>query len=475
MKLLLWLAPGLLLAQTEWSVPPGFRVGGYTREKRDKGWALTGPGPNGVMTQTIDAAPYRGARIRLRAEVRVSGAGTAQLLLRVDRPGGLGFFDNMGDRPIPPGEWNTYELTGEVAGDARTIEVGVSSSGAAEVGVDAVAFEKLPALPAEAAAAREAILRNYARVDSAYAEGDLDAVASLAMPDAQVAIKGSRTRLSAILTQIMEQVRQGAKFRSRSTITAFRLDGAEATAWVNNESTGSASGVLSANRDLWVKTAAGWRLKESALIAMQPLTPPEVLSEMRKRSGFPDWKEARLILVHGSEGPRIAGFTSVMADIDPRRAAQTAVAYLQAHAPEEAGPADLAFLSNDSAKIAAVTKVFDANRVSTPEWSRARQAAVIVHQSITLRDRPDEAVAAQVIWLASEPYRSERILVAGVPPGAVPFVRARYGKQVYSLGVIERELLGGDYFIDIASVPRDSALGRWLAAQKFPFDAIMGR
>ena len=215
----------------------------------------------------------------------------------------LGFFDNMGDRPIRIGEWKTYEITGEVAADAQTIEVGVTSSGTAEVVVDAVTFEKLPALPPEAAAAREAIRRNYARVDSAYAEGDLDAIASLALPDAQVAIHGARTRLSAILTQIMEQIRAGG-FRSRSTLTAFRLDGPEATAWVNNESTGGVSGVLSANRDVWVKTAAGWRLKQSALIATQTLTPPEVLSEIRQRSGFPDWKEARIILVRR---PRSAG------------------------------------------------------------------------------------------------------------------------------------------------------------------------
>jgi len=100
---------------------------------------------------------------------------------------------------------------------------------------------------------------------------------------------------------------------------------------------------------------------------------------------------------------------------------------------------------------------------------------VIVHQSVTMRDRLDEAAAGHVIWLASEVYRSGKILVTGAPPGSAPFVRSRYGKQAYSVGAILGELLGGDYFIDIASVPRDSALGRWLAAQKFPYDGIVGR
>ena len=76
-----------------------------------------------------------------------------------------------------------------------------------------------------------------------------------------------------------------------------------------------------------------------------------------------------------------------------------------------------------------------------------------------MRDRPDEAVAAQVIWLASEAYRSERFLVAGVPPAPFRSLRQRYGKQVYSVGVVPRESLGGRYFIDVASAPRDSPLG----------------
>lgn len=475
-SLVLLLAPGLLLAQTDWTVPAEFRAAGYTKEKREKGFVLSGPGPDGAMTQTFDATPYRGSAIRLRASVRVEGEGAAQLLLRVDRaPGELGFFDNMGDRPIRAGEWKSYELTGEVATDARSIEVGVQSTGKADVHVDEILFEKLPPLSAEAAAAREAIARNYARVDAAYAEGDVDAIASLAVPDAQVAISGTRMRLSAILTEIMEQIGRGTKFRSRSTVTAFRMAGGEATVWVNNESTGSAAGVLSANRDTWVKTAAGWRLKESALIATRSATPPEVLAEIGRRAGMPDWKDVRILLWHGGGAPGIPGFTTVRASLEPREAAETVLEYLKQHAPEEAGPAALAFQGEDAARLAAVVRAFDAHRADTPEWGWARQAAVIVHQSVAMRDRPDEAAAGTVIWMASEAYRSGKILVTGATPGMASFVRNRYGRQVYLVGAVARELLGGEHFIDIASVPRDSELGKWLAAQKLPYDGIVGR
>jgi hypothetical protein len=236
-----------------------------------------------------------------------------------------------------------------------------------------------------------------------------------------------------------------------------------------------ASGSLSANRDTWVQTPAGWRLRESALIATRPLTPPEALAEIRERAGMPDWKDVRIILWQSADAPPIAEFTAERLSLDPREAARTAVAYLREHAPEEAGRAEVALQSTDASRVAAVTRIFDARRANTAEWTQARQAAVIVHQSIAMRDRPDEAAAAQVIWLASEAHRDEKILVTWAPPGAAPFVRARYGKQVYSVGTVARELLGGDFFIDIASVPPDSALGRWLAAEKFPFDGIVGQ
>lgn len=467
----------LLLAQVDWTVPVEFRAAGYSREKGDRGYKLAGPGPRGAMTQAVDATPYRGAAVRLRATVRVEGGGSAQLFLRVDRASGeLGFFDDMADRPIRSGAWATYEVIGEVAGDARSVEVGVLSSGGNEVWVDAVSFEKLPALSADAVAARAAIERNYERVDAAYAASDVGAIAGLATTDAQVVMAGVRNPLAALLAQIREQMRKGATFRSRSTVTALQFAADEAKVWVNNESTVGVLGVLSSNRDTWVRDAAGWKLKESALIATRPLTPSDVLAEIPRRAGMPDWKDIRLILFEGARAPEIPGFTAVSAYVDRAASAAHALSYLKEHAPEEAGPAALAFQGEDAGKLAAVVRAFDARRAVTTDWLFARQSAVVVHQLTVMRERPDEVSAGQAIWLASQAYPRDRLAIA-IPnaAGAAPAVRNRYGKQVYVVGGVPKELLGGAHFLDLASVPRDTALGRWLAAQKFPHDAVVGR
>src|SRR5207249_208423 len=79
----------------------------------------------GNLMQSIDAAAYRGKRVRLRAAVRaeVSGsANQAQLWLRVDRKNDeLGFLDNMEDRPIVQKDWRYYEIVGDIAEDAVSV------------------------------------------------------------------------------------------------------------------------------------------------------------------------------------------------------------------------------------------------------------------------------------------------------------------------------------------------------------------
>jgi hypothetical protein len=81
----------------------------------------------GNLMQAFDAAAYRGKRVRFRAAVRTDGqaSGQGQLWFRVDRQGGeLGFFDNMGDRPIRDQEWKYYEITGDIEPDAERINLG---------------------------------------------------------------------------------------------------------------------------------------------------------------------------------------------------------------------------------------------------------------------------------------------------------------------------------------------------------------
>jgi hypothetical protein len=399
----------------------------------------------------------------------VEGAGAAQLILRVDRPAGeLGFFDNMGDRPIRSGEWATYSIEGEVASDAVSVETGVLSSGKASVSVKDVSFEKLGP-PVDASTIRA----NYAKVDAAYAEGDMAAVAALALPDAEIVLPNARLRLDDALAS-----QKGAKVQSRTAVTHVRVEGEEATVWTNNESISGAQGVLSSNRDLWARVGDGWKLRRSTLIATRPVLAPDVLAGLRQYDGMPDWRNVRLLLWQGDHPPALDGFTAVPAEeLDPRyveAAAARVVDYLKEHAPEQAGPALVAFQGNDPAKVAAVVRVFEQHHAETEEWLHARHDALLVYQSKTLQDRPAEAIAANVIWFASEALPKSKI-VAIVPEGVAPLVRNRYGKQVYTVGELPRELLGGEYFVDLARVPAATPLGRWIASQKFPFDAIAGR
>ena len=75
----------------------------------------------------------RGKTIRLRGLVRATSreatAGAA-LWLRVDRPNQqMGFFDNMGNRPIREPDWKEYAIEGPVAEDATSVAFGVMASG----------------------------------------------------------------------------------------------------------------------------------------------------------------------------------------------------------------------------------------------------------------------------------------------------------------------------------------------------------
>jgi C-terminal processing protease CtpA/Prc len=93
----------------------------------------------GIVQQSFDAAPYHNKVVRFRAAVRVESqyAARAQLWFRVDRPGGQkGFFDNMGNRPIVSSAWRSYDILGEVDGDATNVYVGMilTGGGAAYIG-----------------------------------------------------------------------------------------------------------------------------------------------------------------------------------------------------------------------------------------------------------------------------------------------------------------------------------------------------
>lgn len=78
----------------------------------------------GAIAKEVDALPYQGKTVKVKAAVKVS-KGIGQLWLRVDRAGKQpGFFDDMDEKPIQSNQWNYYEISGPVAKDAEKIYYG---------------------------------------------------------------------------------------------------------------------------------------------------------------------------------------------------------------------------------------------------------------------------------------------------------------------------------------------------------------
>ena len=122
-----------------WSARVAWRAGGAANA-------------TGILQQRVDAAPYRGRRVRFRAWVRSDLAPSpawAGIWMRVDRPNGArGFFDNMEARAIRGRTgWTRYEIAGEVAADAQALYVGMLISGPGRAWVDDAALEAGEVLP----------------------------------------------------------------------------------------------------------------------------------------------------------------------------------------------------------------------------------------------------------------------------------------------------------------------------------------
>jgi hypothetical protein len=122
---------------------PGFStMGGAYRAKRTHRAALEPSDGFVTLMQTVPAAALRGKAIRIRAQARAAAADASSggaLWLRVDRANQvMGFFDNMGNRPIREPEWQTYTIEGTVADDAENVAFGVMAMGAVTAGFDGV-------------------------------------------------------------------------------------------------------------------------------------------------------------------------------------------------------------------------------------------------------------------------------------------------------------------------------------------------
>jgi hypothetical protein len=102
-------------------------------------------------TKCIPAAAYVGKTIVFSAAVRVETRAEqdrAQLWLRVDLEGGRsGFFDNGGQNPIVSGEWQRYQIAGDVSEDAERICLGFMVFGGATAWIDEVRIEQATSSP----------------------------------------------------------------------------------------------------------------------------------------------------------------------------------------------------------------------------------------------------------------------------------------------------------------------------------------
>ncbi len=100
--------------------------------------------PFANLMQSIDATSWRGKQIKVTAAIRIASGENdkrAQMWLRVDRAGGMGAFDNMGNRPIRGQTWADYSITAEVADDAQKINLGLMAYGGVTAWWDNVRLE----------------------------------------------------------------------------------------------------------------------------------------------------------------------------------------------------------------------------------------------------------------------------------------------------------------------------------------------
>lgn len=92
-----------------------------------------------VLMQSIDAAPYRGYRLRLSAELRTEEADAGTIWLRIDGPGNFGMrFDNMMNRTADGAlrgtcNWVMRNIVLDVPDDAESIHYGFFLKGYGKV------------------------------------------------------------------------------------------------------------------------------------------------------------------------------------------------------------------------------------------------------------------------------------------------------------------------------------------------------
>jgi C-terminal processing protease CtpA/Prc len=112
-------------------------VSEYISKRRHRPRAVPVPGmPQVALWQAVDAAPFRGARLRLRGKLRVANRGRGRLWIRVERGDRAGFSDTMSERPLVSSDWQLAEIIGKVDADATRIVFGTMMNGGGVVWYD---------------------------------------------------------------------------------------------------------------------------------------------------------------------------------------------------------------------------------------------------------------------------------------------------------------------------------------------------
>jgi len=94
----------------------------------------------GAFQRRLEAAPFRGRTLRLRASLRASHGGRANLWIQTEAPSG-GALDSTCEDPVGAAEWTARSVEVTVAGDAHAVVLGGYLQEAGEAWFDGVELE----------------------------------------------------------------------------------------------------------------------------------------------------------------------------------------------------------------------------------------------------------------------------------------------------------------------------------------------
>jgi len=131
----------------------------------------------------------------------------------------------------------------------------------------------------EVTAAREAIQKQYDRMDEAGNAGRWDEILAVALPDARSGSAVMRIPIAQQIEQMKKMAASGARLTGKTEVVAVTLAGGEATVRIRGVTTMTKGGIPrryeGTNRDVWVLRDGAWRLKDSTIVSGR-----EVIAEL---------------------------------------------------------------------------------------------------------------------------------------------------------------------------------------------------